>query len=134
MMNNTATKHERERVGGKRMCAFSFNRLMTFQAIVSGGDFAFQVRASLNRGVVTGVAVPVIGQLVINLRRRRLALLSYARQLFAVVARLQVATATGLDADRVRCFESFSRQDDFSLGGLQGRLERGGWLIRVMTF
>jgi hypothetical protein len=44
-----------------------------------------------------------------------------------------MAGATTLDADRIGSFESFNGQRDLSFRGLQGRLERGGWLIRVMT-
>jgi hypothetical protein len=68
--------------------AILFNLLMTFLAIVRAGYFAFEVWASFNRRVVTGIAVPVVREFVVDLGRRGLAFVSHARQLFTIVARL----------------------------------------------
>ena len=62
--------------------------LVTLSAVVSARNLSFQLRTYLDRGVVTGIAVGVIGQLVIQFRRGRLIRIRDDGERLAVVAGL----------------------------------------------
>ena len=90
---------------------------MTWQAIVRAGNFAFQCRTRGNRFVVTDVAVVVIGDLVRQCCGRRFVREGDAGNLYAVIARLRVTSAAGLDWFCIRRRQQGRRKGYVTLGG-----------------
>lgn len=82
---------------------------------------------------MTDVAVQVIRDFVVQLRRRWLVRILDRRHRRAVITRLKMASATLLHTLCIRGRQRFGRQDHLALGGFQGRLQTRRRLIGVMT-